>query len=99
MSGCSGHWLLSVLPAALAFAAGLRLVWTELYPAAGAARRALAASRAWGGGSLMAGARRRWRARLALLYGAGALVSAGWAALLLATVSETARAVLLGALR
>ena len=93
------HWLTSVLPMSLAFAAGLRLLWAEVRPLAAAARRALVASSAWGLGAAAAHPRRRWRMRLALLYGAGVGASVAWGALLLSTGSAAARAAFLSVLR
>ena len=93
------QWLASVLPMMLAFAAGVGLVWAELYPLAGAARRALVASSAWAWETSAGHPARRWRLRLALLYGAGAGVSVAWGALLFLTGSAAARAALLSSLR
>lgn len=97
--GGSLHWLASVLPVVLAFAVGLHLVWAEVRPLVDAARRALVASSAWGMGAAMAGLGRRWRIRLALLYGAGVGASVAWGAWLLLTSSTAARATLLSVLR
>lgn len=93
------HWLASILPMMLAFAAGLRLLWVEVRPLTAAARRALVASSAWGFGAAESHPGRRWRMRLVLLYGAGVGASVAWGALLLLTGSATARAALFSVLR
>ncbi|HEY8425380.1 MAG TPA: hypothetical protein VIK73_05115 [Limnochordales bacterium] len=89
--------LVSVLPVALALAMGARLIWSELGPLVESARRAQTACAAWTDPALQ-GLARRWRGRLALLYGLAAGACVAWAVVLLLTASQEVRAALISAL-